>query len=704
MNSNQNDSKRKSSGNDSSQPSSDEIIERIVKTLEMCGLSTDPYVRGMILNARSTGNASSLQHLVQTQEHQIRAGITVAQFESESAKLNAFHPLPKESDFNGELPIAHIFDHVTKSYPTHFKITNRNILYHIAVYGSSGQGKTVATNCFIYHLLKTFKESVRVWIFEPKSKYRHYFCPEFVALQFRDFRDEMFDPPIMPIINQDRFLNEWLNLAIEILAAEAYVQVGSKSELLDSLENLKRNKKELSYSNILSFLEFRRIKSKDFRDRQSISTLINRFKTLVNFDLYSRNVKIPFDVLADSNIIFETGTEISEIALFRTALLLLKLYTFRKTLIDQDGHVRIPFHVIVIEEARSLFARRKTDFGEPILERIFTLAREIGIGFVVITQEPDSISTVVRSNVGLQIAFPVSDGSQSRIISQSLSLSPEQIDFYNKMSAYGPGHALVRYNNFVRPFPVYFPNIGNPDHYYTNQEIDLLKNKFLEPFTLGEQSGEPEPIQTEPKPVEIDLPPVARQMLETLAESPFLNSSELYRACNILPTEDVYRFFLIKEGFVTVETIKVNLRGAPSKYLDLTEKAYQLGFRRTYSGKESFKHRLFKHLISECLESQSFVCSLEGKTCTGHKTDVLASNGDEKIAFEVTLTESNLESNIEENFKDPSITRVVIVCDSKQSLDQLLVKTMELRAKFDSKLQFKLIFAFTDKTKSWEDK
>ena len=69
----------------------------------------------------------------------------------------------------------------------------------------------------------------------------------------------------------------------------------------------------------------------------------------------------------------------------------------------------------------------------------------------------------------------------------------------------------------------------------------------------------------------------------------------------------------------------------------------------------------------------------------------------------MTLTESNLELNIESNFADPGITQVVIVSENRKNTDALVRKTMELRAKFGEKLLFKPIFAFTDKEKSWEE-
>ena len=162
--------------------------------------------------------------------------------------------------------------------------------------------------------------------------------------------------------------------------------------------------------------------------------------------LAGRTVKVNMKMLIDDrskqymNIIFEVDGGQAEMNIFRTALLLTRLFYFKM----HEPASRPITHVIVLEEARRLIAPRRHDFGEPVLETMAALSREMGIGLVIISQEPTSVADVFKANICTNIAFGLSEGSQEKAIAHSLNLSKTQYEYYRSLVAHGPGNAIVR--------------------------------------------------------------------------------------------------------------------------------------------------------------------------------------------------------------------------------------------------------------------
>lgn len=683
---------RGSSGGYSKQPS----LDQLTNIIQASGLATDPRVAGLLLQAKAGGNTSYLNHLIQSQGRMIQHGIAQAHQEQENAKLDPFYPRPIDDEFTGEIPVAHILDVQSGEVSANFRVTPSNLLYHTGFFGRPGMGKTNATYVLVNSIMQSLGDQAIIWIFEPKSKYRHHLYPEFIPVSFTDYRDQLFEPPV----RDSRFAEfQWTNLAVDMIAVEQYFQIGGKSELISVINQLKHQYGRVEHRMILRKLTDKKSNTKDFRDRQTLGTLINRFQTIVDFENHSRNVIVPFEEFATRNLIFETGTEITEIATLRTALLIMKLYIYKKL---RGGH--LPIHILIIEEARKLFADRAKGFGEPVLETIFTLAREMGIGFVVITQEPASISKVVKSNLHTRIAFPLSEGEDLMSVGRSLGLNNDQLKYYGQMSALGPGHALVKYGDLGNTFPVYFPDYGEPENIVSEPEIESLKRSLLDNYIVRDQPKPKPRKEPDPEPPPMNLPPQVRNMLDALVESPFLKTTELYKRCDLKKHEYHFKFEMIEAGLAEERPVRINKRGKTPVFLELTDQAYTyLGIKKPYSGLESFKHRLFKHLICKCLDKDGFYTEQEARTRSGHKMDVFSEKDDLAISFEVTLTEDNVRDNIIAGFADSKIKRVVIVTDTDQALGRIKKKTVDLQHTHGNDLEFKLIFAFTDNKRKWSD-
>jgi len=184
-------------------------------------------------------------------------------------------------------------------------------------------------------------------------------------------------------------------------------------------------------------------------------------------------VNIPIEDLMRTDMVIERGDSDTENDKFRTAMLLSRLYYY-KMLNETDL-----FNLIIMDEGRELFSQTTTGFGESELEKMFALARKMKIGFIVATQEPKSVSTTIKANVHTMIAFPLSDGKERLDVSRSLSLKRPQIDYYQGLSSFGHGHAIVKYGGVPEAFPVQFPDVPDSQKVVTQQEIDRHNDDFL---------------------------------------------------------------------------------------------------------------------------------------------------------------------------------------------------------------------------------
>lgn len=119
-----------------------------------------------------------------------------------------------------------------------------------------------------------------------------------------------------------------------------------------------------------------------------------------------------------------------------------------------DGSTRT---LLVVDEARWLFdVKRDTTphISNEIVEKWFTTCRESGFGRIILTQEPQSVSSFVTSNCAIRICFPVYDEGLERA-QKVLNLSDEQRDFLGGMGR--PGKCVMRHPAIDRPFPVEVP-------------------------------------------------------------------------------------------------------------------------------------------------------------------------------------------------------------------------------------------------------
>lgn len=308
------------------------------------------------------------------------------------------------------------------------------------------------------------------------------------------------------------------------------------------------------------------------------------------------------------------------------------------------------------------------------------------------------------SNVFTSIAFPLSDGKEMKSVAESNLFTPDQFKSYVGIAEKGRGNAIVRYGGLGRPFPVYFPFRGKPNQIVSDSAVESAKQPFLEKY----QVYEPMPTRPVPKNSEkktVKIPANARKVLEALKIDPFLKMRQLMDAAGLTGKPwTTAKNWLEKNEYVIQHQIKVNQRGKPATFLDLTQKAYKaLGMKRPNWGEESFKHRLFKDLTAQkFVEFYYGVYPEEFTLVEGshHKFDLLCVHdihdadyskdpaNNKANAVEITLSFDNLCENIVKAFQDERIEKLIIVTEAEKQRKKAKEIANDLVHDFGERIEF----------------
>jgi hypothetical protein len=644
---------------------------KMIAWLNQTGLIKHPIIAARADFAIKTGKMNFLMDFIKANPRMVDEAKQRMEMEQLVAASDPFYPRPEMEEFKPGVPCAHVLDPMTGAKKSIFMLTPSDLVRHLGIFGSAGGGKTNAIMVLCSSIRQMLGDKVRIWIFEPKDRYRDYMFPDFDVLEFRDFRDESFEPPTPKIPK-----HKWYDQITQFFATEQYFQAGGKNALNTILyKTLDWDRLPFpTHELILKMAEAEQNEAKSYRDKDTFTTIKLRLSSIVNFDRFSRNVRIPISEMMDRNIIFEWGDETMEMLSHRTSLLLSKLYMYKK-------HERSDIiNIIIFEEARRHLAPRSGQFGESVLETLATLAREMLIGLVFVSHEPSSIAKVFKANVATTIAFPLSEGEEEHAIKKTMNLNPAQFEFYTRMSSLGEGNALVNYRGVNRPFPVYFPFYGEPECVSDPKTVMKAKDVFLSKFVIPENMplfdidqylspDKDKPDKPKPEPVTDDdeLSESAKTILKTLYENPFLNTKDLSHSCGISGTTfGKYRDELVDKGYAKrINNIKLKKRGQNSVFLDLTDIAYaKFGWKKPSWGNRSLAHRMYQEMVSDRLQSEGWATEIEAPTTatdSGHRFDVLTWRGNQYIDYEITLSMKNVLDNVNKAFDDDRITAVILV-------------------------------------------
>jgi hypothetical protein len=351
--------------------------------------------------------------------------------------------------------------------------------------------------------------------------------------------------------------------------------------------------------------------------------------------------------------------------------------------------------LIVVDECRRLFppGNPESRYGHDphsSMRSFVTTRRASGIGLITITQEPESAPSWLVDNSAFVLAFPIG-GKSRKQVKELLNLTEEQAGFIDRLPKQGT--AVFRDRRFPRRYLVQVPS-------------DLV----VEPIMVEEVSGRMRPfirglietLQPEAEDVEfVDIAAVEKEgraqavgveVLRVLRENRFLTYTELRAA---MRHEYGYSMKMVELGFKLLRAQRfasvVRARASKTKdgtYFALTRKA-QLGLGVPESEMTSvsrFKHDLYCERVRQSLVSAGFeavreysegasepISGSEEHASVPKRIDVLALRDGKRVAYEITLSISNLVDNVFKCLELFKVDEVVIVCERKDHVQDRAV-------------------------------
>jgi DNA helicase HerA-like ATPase/DNA-binding MarR family transcriptional regulator len=421
-------------------------------------------------------------------------GIKAMIFSDEKLKESALlEPPSKEIASKGDFELGIILYGKKELYPLF--LSEKDLLTHIGIFGSSGSGKTN----IVHFLVKSLaKREIPILIFDfSKRNYRDLLATELkeritVYTVGRNVVPFRFNPLVPPEGVQ---VSQWIKEFAEVFDHAYWLLGGGRHIILKALDELYRKLEP----------EIPRIKDiKEWIEKYSLSELSPRERNWV------ATAKRPLESLClrENGEIFDCEKGILPSSFFekgkitileldslsnddKTFFIEIILQWIRDWLIVSNKREKL-LGVIILEEAHHVLNREKTKkFGiEAVTDLIFREIRELGIGMIYVDQHPSLVSYPALGNTSthiyMNLGLDTKHSSDVQDAANMLGLREEKdVDYLRRLPV---GHAfiLIRKSEFPNPFLIKFPlvlverGIINDEILKKEMEEKILKIKERE--------------------------------------------------------------------------------------------------------------------------------------------------------------------------------------------------------------------------------
>lgn len=587
------------------------------------------------------------------------------------ASGDPFYPLPSEKEIEGRYKLG-------KCGSATFGLNDSELLQHVLIVGRSGSGKT---NCSFLLLKELMRNEKPFLVFDWKRNYRELLAHEDDVLVFtvgRNVCPFRFNPLIPPegtepevwlkrlieIMSHAFFLGEGvvyiLHKAIDSLYEDYGVYEGSEKyptmlDVYEYLQNYKARGREVGWLTSSK----RAVQELCFGEMGSVLNTESRMQLE---DLLKRNVILELDALTSTDKTF-----------FIEALL---LFIHHLRLAEEEKEKLK--HSIIIEEAHHILLRKKQQVGggEAITDVIMREIRELGESLVIIDQHPSLISKPALGNTYTSIAMNLKSRSDVNSIGNSICLNRNQKAALTNLDI---GEGIVKLQGrYTDPFPVKFPLVeiekGSVSDDMLKQEMSRFYAKwpgFRPDSSKSEEfrtSSENYKVKSEGKMP--DLKDRDLKLLKSIAENPPASVSKCYRRAGLNSYQgNEAKKELKKNGLIEEENIAK--KDGYVKVMDVSEKGYkvlrengfEIGEPREMEG--SITHRYWKHRIADYYQKLGYETSVEEEIENGKYVDVVAERDMERIAIEISASESDEAWNVRKDL-DAGFNEVKVFCVNEE--------------------------------------
>ncbi|MEM3465951.1 MAG: ATP-binding protein [Candidatus Jordarchaeales archaeon] len=345
---------------------------------------------------------------------------------------------------------------------------------HMAVYGSTGSGKTTT----VKHVLRELAElGYPFMVLDWHNEYRH-LAEELNGIVFTlgSFSLDILNPV------EANSLSEHVAIVTDIFD-QIYGFTPSQSYMFREvlLQTLTEKELGIPASNSLRGLveALERWSIKSFYENETKFALLRRLRPLVTgqsreiFCNTSKLVKIS-DII-DRNVVFELGDIVEvDIRKLVSLFILALLYEFRV----KNKSARS--HFTVVEEAHNILPYRRRDSPPGIAEKLFLEMRKFNESLILVSQFPSQISPEIVKSTSLKISHRICEGEESRVLTDIMGLSQGDYELLKKQT---PGYGFLTAEGFSKPILFTIRLNGRGNSFYQDSSEGSQPSQPRRPYT-----------------------------------------------------------------------------------------------------------------------------------------------------------------------------------------------------------------------------
>ena len=559
--------------------------------------------------------------------------------------------LPSEKKAKGSISLGTILYEKEKWA---FGISKTELMQNMAIFGRSGAGKT---NVSFQLLIQLLQNKIPFLFLDWKRTARH-LIPNIKAniniyTAGRSLSEFVFNPFIVPPqIEQHVYLNH----TIDALADAYTLGDGAKSILQKAIMKCygQGNESPLATDIILEIDKIEsneRVRGWKITAKRALESI-----ALSGIAKATSSQQSMIEKLLNSNTVIELDSLNQNVKEFLIPLLFFWVYQAK---LKETAREKLSL-VVFIEEAHHVLYQGKTRAKETVMEMLLRQCREIGIGTVIIDQQPSLISTTALANTYTSICLNQKNPSD---ISKAASLSLVDSDDKKYFSMLPVGWGIVKLQDrWTRPFLVRFPLVNVKKGFVTDE---VLKSGLKGFGNMSFQDGG-NCLDVVGNPGLLD--DISFGFLKDVANHRDDGVYVRYKRLNLNPAVG----HKIKEELIgrgLIEQQVVDLGKTRKALLKLAKKGEKLFEEVQACGNESIVHGYWKRFYAARFRDAGYEVREEAVRNSG-RVDVLAVKKGEKIAVEVETGKSDVVKNVKADLVF-GCTRIVVVATDKGALGKV---------------------------------
>ena len=576
-------------------------------------------------------------------------------------------PPPEPEKSSGDIVLGRVLRGDQELYPFHVSLEDIN--RHIAIFSSTGMGKTTLIINILLQLLN-HKEPIPFLATDWKQDLRHLIRKHpLLVLRWEWLKINFLQPP------KGVSKKQWMMIVADIFAHVFGFFSASENYMMQFMDRLYKKHGE-EYPTIQELYEA--IDSTEERSRRYIEyqdVVKNRLATMliVLKDVVDCRNGFLFEELLNHPIVIELDGLRRDEANFMVEYLLAYIFAYRMA----NGHRGSLRHVIVFDEATRVFYKKREwrettiELGLPFIETVPQIIRDYSEGMLFALQEPSAASHSLLANSNVKIVGFLGEGSDINAITDSLDLSDEERSAITKLER---GEWLVKKAG-MEPF------LMKGQDYPLEKEVtdEELKERMSPILSRLSETVVPASSESKEETIKPQLPSLSedgQSLLFNVNDHPFTGLSSRYRTLDFSGRKaEAAKEELLRKGLVQEVDVVLG-RHRPVRFLVITDLG--LHYLRSskketklwdYVGHVSFEHRLYQVLIAYHFRNAGHQAFIEKDIGEGRRLDVLILLNGEKIGVEVELSPSIDLKKILKSMKE--LDKLIILCKDRETLNKV---------------------------------